>query len=86
MALLDEIQRLVPGYDVSRMELLAGNDQPVHFNAHNQGLVQIVNLAARKHGVLPTQDDLFHSGTLGRYSKKLLEEQTSRSKTTVAAD
>ena len=27
MAILDEIQRLVPGYDVSRMNLLAGNDQ-----------------------------------------------------------
>ena len=26
MAMLDEIQRLVPGYDVSRMNLLAGND------------------------------------------------------------
>ena len=27
VAILDEIQRLVPGYDVSRMNLLAGNDQ-----------------------------------------------------------
>jgi NADH-quinone oxidoreductase subunit G len=27
MAILDEIQRLVPGYDVSRMNLLAGNSQ-----------------------------------------------------------
>ena len=27
MAMLDEIQRLVPGYDVSRLNLLAGNDQ-----------------------------------------------------------
>ncbi len=27
MAILDEIQRLVPGYEVSRMNLLAGNDQ-----------------------------------------------------------
>ena len=27
MAILDEIQRLVPGYDVSRINLLAGNDQ-----------------------------------------------------------
>ena len=26
-AILDEIQRLVPGYEVSRMNLLAGNDQ-----------------------------------------------------------
>jgi len=28
LAILDEIQRLVPGYDVSRMNLLAGNSQP----------------------------------------------------------
>ena len=27
MAILDEIQRLVPGYDVSRINLLSGNDQ-----------------------------------------------------------
>ena len=27
MATLDEIQRLVPGYELSRMNLLAGNDQ-----------------------------------------------------------
>ena len=27
MAMLDEIQRLVPGYDVSRLNLLAGNDE-----------------------------------------------------------
>src|ERR1051326_7444304 len=27
MAILDEIQRLVPGYDVSRLNLLAGDDQ-----------------------------------------------------------
>ena len=27
MAILDEIQRLVPGYEVSRLNLLAGNDE-----------------------------------------------------------
>ena len=27
MAILDEIQRLVPGYDVPRLNLLAGEDQ-----------------------------------------------------------
>ena len=27
LAVLDEIQRLVPGYDVSRLNLLAGNDE-----------------------------------------------------------
>jgi NADH-quinone oxidoreductase subunit G len=85
-ALLDEIQRLVPSYDVSRMDLLAGNDQPLHANAQNQALVQIVNLNTRPDGVQPTHDSLFTSGTLGRYSQKLMEEQTSRARTTVAAD
>src|SRR5246127_3222773 len=34
-AILDEIQRLVPGYDVSRINLLAGNDQ--HTTLANTG-------------------------------------------------
>ncbi len=66
MAILDEIQRLVPGYEFSRLGLLAGNDQHVtaaeHSNAGPGGeLVQIV----------PANDTLFSSGTLGRYSYAL---------------
>jgi NADH-quinone oxidoreductase subunit G len=65
MAILDEIQRLVPGYDVSRINLLAGNDQHTHLSdsgpgaAHNPALI------------VPAKDGLFSSGTLGRYSKVL---------------
>jgi NADH-quinone oxidoreductase subunit G len=66
MAILDEIQRLVPGYDLSRLNLLAGNDQHMHAAEHSNagagnGLVQIS----------PAKDSLFTSGTLGRYSKVL---------------
>ena len=66
MAILDEIQRLVPGYEISRLNLLAGNEQHIiaaeHSNAGTgDGLVQIV----------PSNDTLFTSGTLGRYSKTL---------------
>ena len=66
MAILDEIQRLVPGYDLSRLNLLAGNDQHMHAAEHSNagagnGLVQIA----------PAKDSLFTSGTLGRYSKVL---------------
>jgi NADH-quinone oxidoreductase subunit G len=66
MAILDEIQRLVPGYDLSRLNLLAGNDQHMHAAEHSNagagnGLVQIS----------PARDSLFTSGTLGRYSKVL---------------
>src|SRR5207244_3462808 len=35
MAILDEIQRLVLGYDVSRMNLLAGNDQHTNLSKSN---------------------------------------------------
>ena len=65
-AMLDEIQRLVPGYEFSRLSLFAGNDQ--HMLAAERsdagagdGLVKIV----------PANDTLFTSGTLGRYSKTL---------------
>ena len=37
MATLDEIQRLVPGYDVSRLELMAGNDQHTSISAMGPG-------------------------------------------------
>jgi NADH-quinone oxidoreductase subunit G len=68
-AILDEIQRLVPGYKILLMQLLSGNDQhlspaavPIRDNA---GLVQISN---RRDLVLPAGDTLFTSGSLGRYS------------------
>jgi NADH-quinone oxidoreductase subunit G len=65
-AMLDEIQRLVPGYDISRLELLAGQD------VHSQ-LVQITGAtgAGDPALVLPSNDTLFTSGTLGRYSNTL---------------
>src|SRR5439155_16219380 len=37
MAILDEIQRLVPGYDVSRINLLAGNDAHTTLNQSGAG-------------------------------------------------
>jgi NADH-quinone oxidoreductase subunit G len=62
-AILDEVQRLVPGYDVSRMNLLAGNDQ--HTSLSGPGAMQDPAL------IVPAHDDLFSSGTLGRYSDTL---------------
>ena len=60
VAMLDEIQRLVPGYDVSRLSLLAGQDE------HTQ-LVQITGATGTGHPelILPANDTLFTSGTLG---------------------
>ncbi|HXE07867.1 MAG TPA: molybdopterin-dependent oxidoreductase [Acidobacteriaceae bacterium] len=67
MAILDEIQRLVPGYSLSRLQLLSGNDQ--HLVPAASGLVQINT--NRRDLVLPSGDTLFTSGTLGRYSPAL---------------
>jgi NADH-quinone oxidoreductase subunit G len=81
-AILDEIQRLVPGYQVSRLELLAGNDVHVH-----SSLVQIDAGPERHALILPAQDTLFTSGTLGRYSTVLhsvMESHTTKATETAA--
>jgi NADH-quinone oxidoreductase subunit G len=63
LSILDEIQRLVPGYDkLLRLQLLSGNDQNL------QPAAQLVQITNRRDLVLPANDSLFTSGTLGRYS------------------
>jgi NADH-quinone oxidoreductase subunit G len=71
-AILDEIQRVVPGYDkLLRLQLLSGNDQ--HIAPASSGLVQID--VKRKDLVLPSADTLFTSGSLTRYSPMLQDVQ-----------
>jgi NADH-quinone oxidoreductase subunit G len=65
MAILDEIQRVVAGYDVSRINLLAGNDQHVEIANSGPSTIHKPDL------IVPANDDLFSSGTLGRYSHTL---------------
>ncbi|MGA7631676.1 MAG: NADH-quinone oxidoreductase subunit NuoG [Terriglobales bacterium] len=65
MAILDEVQRVVAGYDVSRANLLAGNDQHLEIAESGASAMQPPEL------IVPSNDDLFSSGTLGRYSKTL---------------
>lgn len=65
MAILDEIQRLVPGYDFSRLNLFSGNDS--HTHACGKGVGAQQNAA----NIKPANDTLFTSGTLGRYSATL---------------
>jgi NADH-quinone oxidoreductase subunit G len=65
MAILDEIQRVVAGYDISRVNLLAGNDQHLEIAESGVSAIQDSQL------IVPANDDLFSSGTLGRYSKTL---------------
>jgi NADH-quinone oxidoreductase subunit G len=64
-AILDEIQRLVPNYDVSRMNLLAGNSQHTSLTQAGPGAEH------NPQSIAPANDDLFSSGTLGRYSRAL---------------
>ena len=80
-AILDEIQRLVPAYDVPRLNLFAGNDE--HLKPE---LVQIDTAAGRRDLVLPANDALYTSGTLGRYSAKLEEVVASHTILTKPAE
>lgn len=66
MALLDEIQRVVPGYDFSRRNLLAGNEEHTTAADHGRG-----SLEDDPSLIVPSHDNLFSSGTLGRYSNTL---------------
>ncbi|MFZ3266740.1 MAG: NADH-quinone oxidoreductase subunit NuoG [Terriglobales bacterium] len=81
MAILDEIQRVVAGYDVSRANLLAGND--VHLEIAESG----ASVMQKPELIMPANDGLFSSGTLGRYSKTLNSVYENKSsETEVAAD
>jgi NADH-quinone oxidoreductase subunit G len=65
VAILDEIQRLVPGYQISRLNLLSGNDEHTTLSASGPGALHDPSL------IVPANNDLFSSGTLGRYSRTL---------------
>ncbi|MFZ1084841.1 MAG: NADH-quinone oxidoreductase subunit NuoG [Terracidiphilus sp.] len=67
LAVLDEIARLVPGYELDRVNLLSGNDVP-----SEPGFVPVAALTERGE-ILPAQNGLFTSGTLGEYSVALKE-------------
>jgi NADH-quinone oxidoreductase subunit G len=86
IAILDEVQRVVAGYhisqnNVSRVNLLAGNDQHLEIAESGVSAIQPPEL------IVPANDNLFSSGTLGRYSKTLnsVYENTS-AESEVAAD
>ena len=71
IAMLDEIQRLVPGYDVGRMNLALGND------VHTRLLGSNVGADSHPELIVPSGDTLFTSGTLGRFSNALNAVQES---------
>jgi NADH-quinone oxidoreductase subunit G len=74
-AILDEIQRLVPGYrNILRLQLLSGNDQHLEATAAAP-LLSGIQIGTRRDLVLPSGDTLFTSGTLGHYSDNLTDLQ-----------
>jgi NADH-quinone oxidoreductase subunit G len=73
LAVLDEIERLVPAYKLDRLNLLGGNDVPTE-----PGFVSVAALAAAG-TIAPAHDGLFTSGTLGHYSPALLELERHQS-------
>jgi NADH-quinone oxidoreductase subunit G len=68
LAVLDEIARLVPGYDLDRINLLGGNDVQTE-----PGFVPVSNLAAAPAHITPAHTGLFTAGTLGHYSNALIQ-------------
>jgi NADH-quinone oxidoreductase subunit G len=69
LAVLDEIERLVPSYKLDRLNLFSGNDVRTE-----PGFVPVSALtAAQTDSIAPEHDGLFTSGTLGRYSNYLRE-------------
>lgn len=83
LAVLDEIERLVPGYKLDRLNLFGGSD------AHTEPGFVPVSALAGPDVVTPAHDGLFTSGTLGRYSsglKELQRHQTSPMLAGTAAD
>ena len=73
--LFDEIQRTVPGYDVPHLNLLAGNDVHTHAIGKGRG-----SLNSAPETIVPANDILFTSGTLGRYSNTLNSVMENRRK------
>ena len=84
LALLDEIERLVPGYKLDRLNLFGGNDVQTE-----PGFVPVSTLTStRPDLVKPAHNGLFSSGTLGRYSAGLrdLEQHQAAEVAATAAD
>jgi NADH-quinone oxidoreductase subunit G len=71
LALLDEIERLVPGYKLDRTNLFGGNASTTE-PGPGSGFVPLSALS-NPGVVVPAHDTLFTSGTLGSYSTALRE-------------
>jgi NADH-quinone oxidoreductase subunit G len=83
LAVLDEIERLIPSYKLDRLNLFGGND-----TATQPGLVPVSSLISAKDLILPAHDSLFTSGVLGAHTAALVELNQYQNETIaeVAAD
>jgi len=87
LALLDEIERLVPGYKLDRTNLFSGSDVQTE-----PGFVPVSVLTAPSlcgpDLVIPAHDGLFSSATLGRFSPALqdLEQHEAQELEETAAE
>jgi NADH-quinone oxidoreductase subunit G len=84
LAVLDEIERLVPGYNLDRINLFGGNDVTT-----DPGFVPLSSLATSAGGqIVPAHQTLFSSSTLGRYSPALnqLQQHQAHEPAEAAAD
>jgi NADH-quinone oxidoreductase subunit G len=68
LAVLDEIERLVPSYQLDRLNLFGGND-----TKSEPGFVPVSNLVSARDLILPAHENLFTSGSLGEHTAALLE-------------
>jgi NADH-quinone oxidoreductase subunit G len=86
LAALDEIERLVPGYKLDRLNLFGGNDVTTEPGL-GPGFVPVAALAGAER-IAPAHDTLFTSTILGRYSTGLgdLEKHQAAELAETAAD
>jgi NADH-quinone oxidoreductase subunit G len=78
LAILDEVERLVPGYKLDRVNLFAGNATPTK-GSPTAGFVPLSALTSA------TPDTLFTSGTLGKFSPALEAIKNHQANAAVAA-
>lgn len=83
LAILDEVERLVPEYRLDRMNLFAGNASATEPGA---GFVSVESLLQRRDGVVATHPSLFYSGLLSERTQALQEIRRHQEKLAVAAD
>jgi NADH-quinone oxidoreductase subunit G len=73
LAVLDEIERLIPSYKLDRLNLFGGNDVTTQPGLIQPGFVPVSQLAASRDLVMPAHDGLFTSGLLGERTAALTE-------------